>query len=181
MSKALAISLVIVAFILGIGVGYTLTPAYGEMSGRSGMQKNSVTDKELMFINDMLAYNRGSIIMAEQVIDLSSRADMKEIATNLIRTKSEEISRLNNWKASWFNDTSKTSEIMHTDLGGYDDEFDLRFLEELERHHEDTNWMAQDIAKNTKRHELLGYAEELITKQKAELKQIKELQQQLQR
>ncbi len=67
--------------------------------------------------------------------------------------------------------------MMNMDLGAADDQFDLRFLNAMIPHHEGAVVMAQDTLNKSKRPEVKKLAQEIITSQQTEIKQMQQWKQ----
>lgn len=140
MSKALSISLIIVAFVSGIGVGYTLTPEYsaykinpvhGEGLGKPDKYLN------LRFTNGMIAHHMSAIYMLEQVRKESQRSELTGLAEVVIKLDTQGIKDLYALKARQYGDQRPVKNFNQVALGAADGNFDLRFLNAMVIHHEE--------------------------------------------
>ncbi len=164
-SRFLIISLVIVAFILGIGTGYLITPQYS-MSKYESTQMTDLgkADKyvDLRYLNTMIAHHRGAILLAEQARDKTKRTEIKQLAEDILVSEPEAIDELYQWKKEWYRDNKKVSDKIVPNLGEYDENFDLRFLNALIAHHEEGVAMANEIKLKSTRNQVLNNADAVI-------------------
>lgn len=58
---------------------------------------------DLRFINAMIPHHQGAIDMANQALQNSDRAEIKELAQNIIDSQQREIDQMNQWKQQWYN------------------------------------------------------------------------------
>ena len=162
--KYLSLSLAIVTLILGIGIGYTLTPQYTlaseTMTNTFGRADRFV---DLRYINKMIAHHRETLLMAEQVKDMTQREEIRNLAHSIINTEPKAIDELYEWKRAWYRDSSKVEDPMVTKFGSYDETFDLRYLNAMISHHLDGIDMAKDIITKSSRTEILRNADPIRT------------------
>lgn len=82
-SRFLTISLIIIAFVLGIGTGYLVAPEYS-MSGYQSEQMVDLgkADKyvDLRYLNAMIAHHGGAMLLAEQAKEKTKRPEIKKLA-----------------------------------------------------------------------------------------------------
>jgi hypothetical protein len=160
MSKYLAISLILVALIIGIGTGYYFTPQYSlgsEESMEDGLGTAGRT-LDLRYLNAMIAHHRGAIALAEQVKNESKRSEIRTLAEEILTNEPKLIDELYTWKKDWYKDRSKVKDKEWPQLGTYDEKLDLRFLNALIAHHEEGVHMAQDAQKKSTRNDVLTNA-----------------------
>jgi uncharacterized protein (DUF305 family) len=175
MTKTLSISLIIVALVIGVGVGFMISPEYANM----GMAEEHSSDLgkadknyDLRFLDGMIAHHMGAIDMAKEAKESSKNAEIIKLANNIINAQEKEIDQMYEWKKDWYNNTSKV-EIndysMSVNLGEYDGKFDLRFINGMIAHHEMAIEMAQDAQKKSTRNEILNLADAIINDQSGEI------------
>lgn len=151
----------LVAFIVGTGFGYFITPEYRTaMSGPAEMELGDA-DRwvDLRYLNTMIAHHRVAMILAETAKDESSRNEIRNLAHDIIRNEPSLIDELYDWKQEWFGDSRKVRDPEVPNLGSYDDKFDLRFLNALIRHHEEGITMTREIRAKSTRNEVLTNAD----------------------
>ena len=161
-SRFLTISLIIVAFVLGIGTGYLITPQYS-MSKYESAQMTDLgnADKylDLRYLNAMIAHHREAILLAKQAKDKTERQEIKKLAEDILAEEPGAIAELYQWKKEWYKDTKKVKDSSVPNLGDFDEKFDLRFLNALIAHHEEGLMMAEEIKLKSIRNEVLNNAD----------------------
>jgi uncharacterized protein (DUF305 family) len=164
-SRFLTISLVIVAFVIGIGAGYLIAPEYA-MAGYETKQMADLgkADKyvDLRYLNAMIAHHGGAIILAQQAKEKTQRPEIKQLAEDIITGEPKAIAELYQWKKDWYKDIRKVSDKAVPNLGEYDENFDLRFLNALIAHHEEGIVMAKEIRLKSTRAQVLSNADAVI-------------------
>jgi uncharacterized protein (DUF305 family) len=154
-SLYLAISFMIVSGIVGVGVGYALTPEYTlSMYDKSNMSLGQA-DRwfDLNYINAMIAHHRGAILIAKQA---DKRPEIKDLAAEIQKNEPLAIDELYKWKKEWYRDSRPVRDPIVPNLGQYDDKFDLRFLNALIFHHESGILMTKDARAKSSRTEILN-------------------------
>lgn len=160
MSKYLAISLIIASFIFGSGFGYYFSPEYSMGVSMQQMDLGSADrNTDLRYLNLMATHHVGAIRLAEQVKQHSQRPEMQNLADAIITGEPKLIARLEVWKKEWYKDYKPTREPVKVNLGTYDANFDLRFLNALISHHQDGIAMSKDIQSKSTRNEVIGDAQ----------------------
>jgi uncharacterized protein (DUF305 family) len=164
-SRFLTISLVIVAFVIGIGAGYLIAPEYA-MAGYETKQMADLgkADKyvDLRYLNAMIAHHGGAIILAQQAKEKTQRPEIKKLAEDILAGEPLAIAELYQWKKDWYKDIRKVGAKAVPNLGEYDENFDLRFLNALITHHEEGIVMAKEIRLKSTRAQVLNNADAVI-------------------
>jgi uncharacterized protein (DUF305 family) len=164
-SRFLTISLVIVAFVIGIGAGYLIAPEYA-MAGYETKQMADLgkADKyvDLRYLNAMIAHHGGAINLAQQAKEKTNRPEIKQLAEDILAGEPKAIAELYQWKKDWYKDVRKVNDKAVPNLGEYDENFDLRFLNALIAHHEEGIIMAKEIRLKSTRAEVLSNADAVI-------------------
>lgn len=152
---------------------------------------------DLRFIDGMIPHHEGAVVMAEAALENSQRPEIRQLAENIIAAQQVEIAQMQDWRSVWYpdapaepmmyhaemkHDMAMTEEMisamrMDVDLGGADEEFDLRFINAMIPHHEGAVAMAEDLKGKSQRPELLTLADEIITSQQAEIDQMEQWRQ----
>ena len=164
-SKYLTISFVIIAFVLGIGAGYLIAPEYAMASSESeqmadlGKADNYV---DLGYIKAMIAHHGGAMTLAEQTKAKSERPEIIKLSEEILAGEPKAIAELYQWKKDWYRDVRKVEYKEVPNIGDYDVNFDLRFLNALIAHHEEGVEMAQEIKLKSTRPEILNNADAVI-------------------
>lgn len=103
MSKLLTTSFVVVALILGMGLGYMISPEYAK---QTAMHKNNLgaADKsyDLRFIEIMVEHHESAIKMAEDAKKKSERKEIQDLADQIIEVQTSEIEMLKEWRSEWY-------------------------------------------------------------------------------
>jgi len=103
MSKFLAISLFIVALILGLGIGYTISPEYAKQASMHKYNLGNADDNyDLRFINAMVEHHEGAIKMAEDAKEKSTKEEVLKLADEIIEAQTKEIEMMMEWKEEWY-------------------------------------------------------------------------------
>jgi uncharacterized protein (DUF305 family) len=155
----LAASFMIVTAVIGVAVGYYLTPQYSlAMYDKSSMDLGR-PDKwlDLRYINGMIAHHEAAMLVAKQA-EKSERAEVKDLAKSILENEPVAIAELYTWKKDWYGDTRKVVAPVVPNLGEYDDKFDLRFLNTVIAHHENGILMTRDAKLKSSRNEILNNA-----------------------
>lgn len=158
-STYLAVSLIVISFIIGVGAGYSFTPQYSlSMFDKSSMDLGRA-DKwiDLRYINAMIAHHRGAILLAKQA-EQSQRPEVQALSKEIQANEALAITELYTWKKSWYGDTKIVADPSVTNLGNYNETFDLRFLNALIEHHRNGIVMTNDIKTKSSRSEILDNA-----------------------
>lgn len=84
------------------GVDYKIDGKYQLMMG----DLNSLNGKELdkNYISGMIMHHQGAIQMAQKILTLTSKNELKNLANNIITIQNAEIATLKNWMMSKYND-----------------------------------------------------------------------------
>jgi uncharacterized protein (DUF305 family) len=166
MSKSLTVSLIIISLIIGMGIGFYVTPEYAQMreNESSQMDLGSADARiDLRYVNGMIAHHQAAIYLAEQAILQTNRPEIRELAHTIISVDTADIASLYASKKSWYNDNRKVTEYSKINLGGSDDKFDLRFLNALLIHHDQAIITARELQTKSTRTEALNIADNVIT------------------
>lgn len=164
-SVMLSISLIVVAGIVGLSVGYWLTPEYQlSMYDKTAMDLGK-PDRflDLRYINSMIAHHRGAMLLAEQARVQSNRQEIKDLADMILAEEPPAIAELYAWKKAWYNDTRTVKDPVVVNLGTYDNLFDLKFLNALIAHHDAGLEMTKEVSTKSTRTEILNNADAVDT------------------
>ncbi|WOD39172.1 DUF305 domain-containing protein [Nodosilinea sp. E11] len=147
---------------------------------------------DLRFIDGMIPHHEGAVVMAEAALENSQRPEIRQLAEEIIAAQAVEIAQMQEWRAEWYPNAPAEPVMYHAemnhdmpmskdmiaamrmdmDLGGADEEFDLRFINAMIPHHEGAVAMAEDLQGKSERPELLTLAEDIISSQQAEIDQM---------
>lgn len=162
MNKYLAISLIIVALVTGIGLGYLISPYYQQEMGMKEQQMDlGAADRwvDLRYINAMIAHHQGAILLAEQAENNTNRPEITELAAAIKKGEPELIQELYDLKKTMYNDTYVVPEPTVANLGSADKTADLRFLNALIAHHEAGIMMTEEIRLKSSDNRILDNAD----------------------
>ena len=71
----------------------------GMMSGLYGKTGDAF---DQAFIDDMIVHHEGAVAMAEKVLEISKRPELRALAENIISAQTAEIAQMKVWRAAWF-------------------------------------------------------------------------------
>lgn len=159
-SLPFAAAFIILSGVLGVGIGYSLTPEY-----RLSMYEKNAMDLgradrtlDLRYVNAMIAHHRGAMLVAEQA-KKSERSEVKNLAEAILKDEPAAIAELYAWKKAWYGDEREVADPTVPKLGVYDQTFDLRFLNAVIAHHENGIGMTEDVRLKSSRSEVLDNAD----------------------
>lgn len=164
-STTLAISLMVVTGVLGWVAGYASTTDYKvSMYDKTTMDLGRPDRTlDLRYINAMIAHHRGAMLLATQASTQTQRQEMKDLSVMILRDEPKAIAELYTWKKDWYGDTKQAKDPIVSNLGTYDEKFDLRFLNALIAHHESGLLMTKEIKTKSSRTEILNNADAVDT------------------
>lgn len=164
-STTLAISLMVVTSVLGWVAGYASTADY-----KVNMYDKTTMDfgrpdrtLDLRYIDAMIAHHRGAMLLATQASIQTQRQEMKDLSAMILRDEPKSIAELYTWKKDWYGDTKQVKDPIVSNIGTYDEKFDLRFLNALIAHHEAGLLMTKEIKTKSSRTEILNNADAVDT------------------
>lgn len=182
MNKPLITAGIIIAYLIGIGVGFYLTPEYAQMNNDRGSDMmelgNADRNLDLRYIDGMIAHHLSAIAMAEQAVENSDRSEIRELSHAIIDADTKDIERLYQLKKEWYGNTNEITEFQEINLGPKDEQFDLRFLNALIIHHHEAIDVAKDVQTKSYRAEVLNTASSVITGLSASLETLTSWRQQ---
>lgn len=164
-STTLAISLMVVIGALGLVVGYSLTPEYKiSMYDKTAMDLGRPDRTlDLRYINAMIAHHRGAMLLAEQANVQTQKKEMKDLSAMILKDEPAAIAELYAWKKDWYKDTKNVKDPIVSNLGTYDEKFDLRFLNALIAHHDTGLEMTKEVKTKSSKTEILNNADAVDT------------------
>ena len=157
----LVLTLMIVALIIGLGIGYALTPQYRLAMYEEQSMGLGEADRwlDLRYVNAMITHHQGAMLLAEQAKKNGQRQEIKDLADAILKDEPVAIAELYAWKKDWYQDSRQASAPYPVRLGESDDKFDLRFLNALIAHHQAGVLMTQEIRAKSSRVEVLNNAD----------------------
>lgn len=161
LSLPLSLSLMIVTLVLGMAVGYYVSPTYQQTMFEKESMGLGVADRfvELRYINQMAAHHRGAMLLAEQIGSKTKRPELQTLSQDILAGEPKLIAQLYSWKKAWYNDARTVKDPIVPNLGPADDTVDLRFLNALIAHHEAGIAMTKEIRSKSSRAEILNDAD----------------------
>lgn len=179
MSKIfLSFSFSIVSLIIGICVGYFLTPSYQNSMYQKTEMSLGTADRwlDLRYLNAMISHHRGAILMAEQASRNSQREEVKKLANEILTEEPKLITKLYDLKKELYKDSKVVRDPQAVQLGPADSNFDLRFLNGLIFHHEEGIAMTTELRSKTSTAQILDDAngvEDFLRKTLVPLKELR--------
>lgn len=166
-SLSFTASLAVVSLILGISIGYYISPTYQQtMYDKSNMEMGfGMADRfvDLRYINAMASHHQGAIVLAQEIESKTTRSELRDLAQAIQAGEPKLINQLYQWKLEWYNDPRKAKDPIVPNLGPADEQTDLRFLNALIAHHEEGIVMTKEIKTKTSRKEILDDADAVET------------------
>lgn len=161
MSTYRAAAFIIVAFVIGMAIGYSFTPEYRTSMYENGSMNLGRADRllDLRYINAMIAHHRGAMLLAEQLQRESERSEMQALATEILANEPKLIDELYVWKREWYGDIKPVQDPIVPNLGSRGETLDLRFLNAMIAHHKAGIEMTQDARTKSSRTEILDNAD----------------------
>jgi uncharacterized protein (DUF305 family) len=149
---------------------------------------------DLRFIDGMTPHHEGAVVMAQEALQKSSRPEIKQLAQGIIDAQQKEIAQMKDWRKAWYpnaavtpmmydeqmghmmpmSETMRDRMMMSGDLGGKDDQFDLRFMNAMLPHHEGALTMAKEAVEKSARPEIKQLAQAILSSQQQEIDQMKQ-------
>ncbi|MFA7252583.1 MAG: DUF305 domain-containing protein [Candidatus Paceibacterota bacterium] len=164
-SLTLSVALMIISVIVGLSIGYFITPEYQSSMFEKDTMGLGKSDKnlDLRYINSMIAHHRGAMLLAEQASTKTKRQEIKDLSAIILKDEPSAIAELYSWKKDWYNDTRKVKDPVVSNLGNYDEKYDLRFLNALIAHHELGLSMVEEVNTKSSRTEILNNVDAVNT------------------
>lgn len=146
------------------------------------------------FIEQMIPHHEDAITMAKLAQTKAQRQEVKVLAEDIISSQGKEISQMKEWYQGWFGEEVPSGSnvmgqhgmmqdgAMHMGMMGNDSDmtrlenaqdFDKAFIEEMIPHHQMAVMMANMLKSQTKRPEMKKLADEIITAQTKEIKNMR--------
>jgi uncharacterized protein (DUF305 family) len=149
-------------------------------------------DFDRRFVDGMVPHHQGAVVMAKEVLQKSSRPELKKFANDILQAQAAEIAQMKQWRQAWYPQADATlmaydakqgkmmpmsaeqqqGMMMSVDLGAADEQFDLRFINAMIPHHEGAITMAKAALQKSNRPEMKKLAQAIITSQQTEINQM---------
>lgn len=166
MPKPFALSLIVIALVVGMGLGFTITPEYAAMRNKETDSMDlGAADRylDLRFLNAVIAHHQIALDLSKQALDQSHRQEVRTLAEDIIKADEAGITELYRLKKKWYNDTRRVTDYPTINLGENDGKFDLRFLNALIAHHQQAIAMGEEVRTKSTRTEVLNLSDSAIT------------------
>ncbi len=157
MSQTLAFSLILTAFLTGTGMGYLLTPVY-QASRELNLAHGTYEDKS--YLKGLQGHHEQALLLAREGL-ASSREEVRNLSQAILAGMPAKIEELKSWRSKWHGDTSEPR-VENILLGDQDGDFDLRWVNALDRHHREAIDMARIALKSSSRAEILTLSSEIV-------------------
>lgn len=181
------IGLLLGGFLVLIGAAISVN------SNNTGMMRNSNTI-DAHFIEQMIPHHEDAITMAKLAETKAKTEEVRQLSKNIINSQGKEIDQMKAWYKQWFGrevpqDTIAmqhhgmgSSNGMHMGMTGTTEDltrlenaedFDKAFVEHMIPHHQMAVMMATMLKNGTDRPEMKKLADDIITAQTKEIKQMR--------
>mgnify|MGYP001573672506 CR=1 FL=1 len=189
-------SFAIGGIIVGLVLGFFISPMLwsgsmmfgGNGPAFSGVSRGGVSQIDRHFIEQMLPHHDGAIAMANLALEKAKRPEVKTLAKAIISAQESENQQMKSWYKDWFGrevprGSAMTGGMMSQGgmhMGGTQDiealknapDFDKAFIEAMIPHHQMAIMMAQMLEAGTVRPEMKQLAQNIISSQTKEIKQM---------
>jgi uncharacterized protein (DUF305 family) len=79
-----------------VTMGSTMDSMMAELSGKTGDEFDKA------FLMGMIAHHEGAVGMAQEVLKISTRPELKAMADGIISAQTKEIVQMKEWQKTWF-------------------------------------------------------------------------------
>ncbi len=146
---------------------------------------------EIRFLKDMIMHHQSAVDMAKLAQKNTKRTELNEMSDNIISAQNKEIAQMKTWLSDWYQEDSsmgtmngmdhgmgkgsmaKMDASMHKLHKSSDKAFDLLFLREMIKHHQDGVDMSEMVSERAEHSELKDLAANIIKDQSREIQQMK--------
>lgn len=163
--------------------------SWGNRQGIDNTRNTKGNSIDQHFIEQMIPHHEGAIDMAKLGLQKAKHPEVKNLAEEIIKAQTSEISNMTSWYKDWFGkNVSKGGGMMGggmmsgsgMHMGGQEDmtalqnapDFDKAFIEEMIPHHQLAIMMANMLASGTNRPEMQQLAKNIISSQSKEIQQM---------
>lgn len=177
--------------------GFANTAVNGRHPGMMGMMglgstAQMMNNVDRHFIDQMIPHHEDAITMANIALKKAEHQEIKDLASNIIKSQSQEISQMKQWERDWFGSSASLipkasahdhgAEGLHMGMMGNAGDisdleaaqpFDKAFIEEMIPHHQMAVMMAQMLEQSTTRPEMKKLAQDIISAQNEEIEQMR--------
>jgi uncharacterized protein (DUF305 family) len=158
--------------------------------GHASMQSSpgaAEADYDLQFLDTMIAHHQGAVEMARLALTKNSHPEIQALANTMNVSQEKEIAQMKEWREAWFRGKPQA---VNMDMAGMKDsmkgmdmqglqsldgqDFDVEFIHQMTPHHEGAVVMAKEAVQKSQRPEIKELANQIITAQQKEVKQMAE-------
>jgi uncharacterized protein (DUF305 family) len=167
MSKYITVSLCIVFFLLGTGVGYVFTPEYAKQ-GNDTMEKTSTkqsaNDEDLTYLRMVIEHHKVAVGILSQIEERTTHDELRTFAQSVIASDSKAAEDLTIVKRALFPaDQWWEANPTILDLGSSDPSFDQNALREVVKLLEGAIAMAKEMKSKVTHPETQRITTEVLT------------------
>ncbi len=132
------------------------------------------------FLAQMIYHHQEAVNAAQKVLERGGTIkEVKEIASNIIKTQKDEIELMKNLYRQWFKEDLPPQSVYHPMMRSLENlsgkELDKQFLEDMILHHQGAIKMAEEMKKFTTKPETQQIIETIIKIQSEEIKKIERI------
>ena len=181
----LIISIILIAVgLIGI-MSLNLLSGVFTQSSFCGLGTSMMGDLDRHFIEQMIPHHEDAVLMAELALTKADHEELKNLAENIKREQSREISEMRSWYKSWYGTDVPESVIEMSGMGqgmmgdGTDLDslenaklFDKEFIEQMIPHHQMALMMVSKMLRGTEHEEMTKLAQDIIRTQTEEINQM---------
>lgn len=66
------------------------------------LNEKTGNDFDKAFLSEMIVHHQGAVEMAKQVLVISKRPELRQLANDIISAQNKEIGMMSGWQSSWF-------------------------------------------------------------------------------
>lgn len=171
--------------IIGVLIGLFIYPLLFGMGNNNYL----TADISRHFIEQMIPHHEDAIAMAEIALIKGEHAEIKQLASNIKKSQSEENEKMRAWYKSWYGTDVPDTDIFGMNMGGRGGmmhggmmgdstdltsletakPFDKEFIEQMIPHHQMAIMMASMVQRGSTRPEIIQLAKDIISAQTKEI------------
>lgn len=85
----------------------TMMPNHGTMASmmhdmNASLEGKTGDDFDKAFLQEMIVHHEGAVVMAQKVLDVSKKEELRTLAQEIITAQNKEIEMMSTWLATWF-------------------------------------------------------------------------------
>ncbi|MEN6396493.1 MAG: DUF305 domain-containing protein [Methanoregula sp.] len=184
--KAIGLGIVILCIIL---TGVIIIAGTGGPSPVVGVRSGGMmAGMDRMFIEEMIPHHQDAVDMGEMALTKAEHPELRQLAGNIIRDQSREITLMKGWYREWYSTDVPVYPAAGghgmmgggmgrnmTDLGRLRDasSFDKEFIEQMIPHHQMAIMMGQMVMQNAEHGEIRELGSSIVQSQSAEVEMMR--------